>query len=134
GSAGIDWPISLAPGGWLAADAPVAHHLYRGGAGQAATPAVPAEAGDWLTKNRPVLYARPAAAPGLPPQTPPTWPPHEPAYVDLRLDEGWYVYQLVAIDIFGRFGPKSPFATWRQWTPQPVPRPWYYIGTSSDAV
>jgi len=134
GSAGVEWPISLAPGGWLAADAPVAHHLYRGGAGQAATPAVPAEAGDWLTKNRPVLYARPAVAPGSPPQTPPTWPPREPAYVDLRLDEGWYVYQLVAMDIFGRFSPKSPFAAWRQWAPQPVPRPWYYVGASSDAV
>lgn len=134
GSAGIDWPIDLAPGGWLSADAPVAHHLYRGGAGQAAAPVVPGEADDWLTKNRPLFYARPATAPVMPPQTPPAWPPTEPAYLDLRLDEGWYVYQLVAMDIFGRFSRKSPFAAWRQWAPPPVPRPWYYIGTASDAV
>jgi hypothetical protein len=134
GGASVDWPRGVSAMGWLNPDASVAHHVYRRGAGAAATPAVPAEATDWLTKNLPLVYATPVAPPTAPTATSSIWPPGEPAYLDLRLDEGWYVYQVVAVDIFGRFSPKSAFAAWWQWTPPPVPPPWYYSGSGAAVV
>ncbi|WP_338911894.1 hypothetical protein [Mycetohabitans rhizoxinica] len=133
GSAGLDWPHGPSVLGWLDPRAPVMHHVYRADCGTENTPVVPAEARNWLTKNQPLVSARPAGAPGPLSAALPTWPPKEPGYLDLRLDEGWYAYQLVAVDLLGRFSPRSPYASWWQWAPEPVPRPWYYVGSSVDA-
>jgi hypothetical protein len=133
GSAGLTWPHGPSSLGWLDPRAPVMHHVYRGECGAGNTPVVPAQARNWLTRNRPLVSAQPSAAPGPPPAPLPTWPPREPGFLDLKLGEGWYAYQLVAVDFFGRFSPKSPYASWWQWAPEPVPRPWYYVGTDIDA-
>ncbi len=134
GSTALDWPRGISPIGWIDAASAVVHHVYRSKAGTGAVPAVPSQARTWLTKNRPLLNARPVAAPMTPTSTPPGWPPSEPAFLDLRLTEGWYVYQAVAVDIFGRFSPKSPFAAWWQWAPPPTPPPWYYSGSAAKVV
>lgn len=134
GSAGLTWPTGFLIYGWLQPGAPVVHHLWRGDAGNGANPALPSEAGDWLTKNRPVVTAVPTAPPLTPATAPADWPPFEFNFVDFRLAEGWFVYQLVGVDIFGRFSKKSAFAPWWQWAPQPTPRPWYYTGSSVAAV
>jgi hypothetical protein len=132
GSAGLTWPRA-ASSGWLDPGSAVAHHVYRGGAGAGTNPAMPAEATDWLTRKRPVLWSQPMTPPVTSPPRPPGWPPTDPAFLDLRLAEGWYAYQVVAVDIFGRFSPKSAFAAWWQWAPEPVPRPWYYQGSNAAA-
>jgi len=132
GSAGLTWPRATSSG-WLDPGSAVAHHVYRDGAGTGTNPAMPAEATGWLTRNRPVLWSQPVTPPVTSPPRPPGWPPADPAFLDLRLAEGWYAYQVVAVDIFGRFSPKSPFATWWQWAPEPVPRPWYYQGSNAAA-
>lgn len=54
--------------------------------------------------------------------------------LDFGLTEGWYGYQVNAIDIFGRFSAPSAFAEWRQWTPAPDPKPWYYVDPPADRV
>lgn len=132
GSVGLNWPRA-GSSGWLDPGSAVAHHVYREGAGTGAAPAMPAEATTWLTRNRPVLWSQPVTPPVTPPRRPSGWPPADPAFLDLRLAEGWYAYQVMAIDIFGRFSPKSPFAAWWQWAPEPVPRPWYYQGSNVAA-
>jgi hypothetical protein len=132
GSAGLTWPRAISSG-WLDPGSAVAHHVYRDGAGTGTNPAMPAEARDWLTRNRPVLWSQPVTPPVTSPPRPPGWPPSDPAFLDLRLAEGWYAYQVVAVDIFGRFSPKSAFAAWWQWAPEPVPRPWYYQGNNAAA-
>lgn len=132
GSVGLDWPRA-ALSGWLDPASAVAYHVYRDGAGGGDVPAMPAEATTWLTRDRQVLWSRPATSPTTAPPRPPDWPPSDPAFLDLRLAEGWYAYQVVAVDIFGRFSPKSPFAAWWQWTPEPVTRPWYYQGSNVAA-
>ncbi len=134
GSAGLTWPSAMLPYGGLQPGAPVVHHLWRGDAGNGTTPALPSEAGDWLTRNRPLMASMPTAPPLTPMTAPADWPPFEFNYVDFRLAEGWYVYQLVGVDIFGRFSRKSAFAPWWQWAPEPTPRPWYYVGSSVAAV
>ena len=108
GSAGIDWERSVSPFGWLDPGSPVAHHVYRDAAGNGAAPVVPAEASTWLTKNRPVLLVTPGDAATRRAQRPASWPPEDPAFLDLRLAEGWYVYQVVAVDIFGASARKAP--------------------------
>lgn len=134
GAAGLDWPVAPSPSGWLDAAAPVYHHVYRDFAGNGAVAVMPPEARDWRTKGRPVVRAASAALPTAPAAAPAGWPPTEPAYVDLALDEEWYVYQMVGVDIFGRFSPKSAFAAWWQWAPAPNPPPWYQSGTTARVV
>jgi len=134
GSAGLTWPTGFLIYGGLQPGAPVVHHLWRGDAGNGTAPVLPSEAGDWLTKNRPVLASTPTAPPLTPPMRPADWPPFDFNFVDFRLAEGWFVYQLVGVDIFGRFSKKSAFAPWWQWAPEPTPRPWYYAGASVAAV
>lgn len=130
GSAGLTWPSQLMPFGWLIPGAFVAHHLWRADAGNGQNPAVPPEAGEWLTKDRPVLSTLPKAAPTGGAVAPADWPSFPFDYVDFRLSEGWYGYQLSGVDILGRFSPKAPYAGWWQWAPEPTPRPWYYQGSS----
>lgn len=132
GSVGLTWPRA-ASSGWLDPGSAMAHHVYRDGAGIGTIPAMPAEATSWLTSKRPVLWSQPVTPPVASLPRPPGWPPTDPAFLDLRLAEGWYAYQVVAVDIFGRFSPKSPFAAWWQWAPEPVPRPWYYQGSNAAA-
>ena len=38
------------------------------------------------------------------------------------------------MDIFGRISPASGPAAWREWAPQPTPRPWYYVDPPGDTV
>lgn len=134
GSAGLTWVVPQTPQGFLARDAPVLHHVWRDHASADNAPVVPNEATTWLTKDAAVLVTRPLGMPTSAPGRPADWPPFPLRYVDVGLAEGWYVYQVSAVDIFGRFSPKSGFAPWWQWAPQPSPTPWYWIATSGASV
>jgi hypothetical protein len=130
GSAGLTWPSQLMPFGWLSAGAFVVHHLWRADGGNGQNAALPPEADEWLTKDRPVLSTLPKAAPTSGAVAPADWPSFPFDFVDFRLSEGWYGYQLAGVDILGRFSPKASYAGWWQWAPEPTPRPWYYSGSS----
>jgi hypothetical protein len=130
GSTGLTWASQALEFGWLQPGAFIMHHLWRGDAGQAPQPTLPAAANVWLTQTQPVLSVHSNAVPLAETTEPADWPSFRFNFVDFRLSEGWHVYQLAGVDIFGRFSSKGPFAPWWQWEPEPTPRPWYYNGTS----
>ncbi|HEY9037487.1 MAG TPA: hypothetical protein VIN05_00895 [Roseovarius sp.] len=125
-NSGLAWDQKLAFG-ILAEGAPVLYHVWRADLGNAEAPPPP-DAGDFspLTKDSPLPVGRVALNPPQIPPQPDEWPPFAINYIDRALADGWYAYQVNGVDLFGRHSAFSPPADWRQWTPQPVPRPWYY--------
>lgn len=132
GSVGLTWPIDRDDLGFLKPGAAIFHHVWRARQGSGNTPGASTDAEELATKGSPILISRPAGIPTEPPKFPGDWPPFRLNFVDFALPEGWYGYKVNAIDIFGRFSPKSSFAEWRQWAPAPIPKPWYYIEPPQD--
>ncbi len=132
--AGLIWERHEIDGG-LAAGAPIMYHVWRASLGNAAAPSVLGD-GDFeaLTKASPLPVSRPKLDPPEEPDRAEDWPPFAMHYVDTRLPDGWYAYRVSAIDIFGRHSANSVSAQWWQWDPVPAPRPWYYVGASSNSV
>jgi hypothetical protein len=134
GNAGIAWQDGLDPAGHLRPGQTVFHHVWRDRQGNAANPAPSAEAEQLVTDTGPVLVSHPVGIVTEAPQAPGDWPRFGLSCLDFGLAEGWYGYQVNGIDLFGRFSPRSPFAPWRQWAPEPQPRPWYYRDPPGDQV
>lgn len=132
GNVGLTWPIDRDSLGFLRPGAAIFHHVWRDRQGDGNTPSVSADAAELVTKDSPILVSRPAGTPTEQPKYPGDWPPFGLNFVDFALSEGWYGYKVNAIDIFGRFSPKSSFAEWRQWAPAPDPKPWYYVDPAQD--
>lgn len=132
GNVGLTWPIDRDDLGFLKPGAAIFHHVWRDRQGNGNTPSASVDATELATKDSPVLVSRPAGIPTEPPKYPGDWPQFGLNFVDFALQEGWYGYKVNAIDIFGRFSPKSPFAEWRQWAPAPDPKPWYYVEPPQD--
>ncbi|HEX5873356.1 MAG TPA: hypothetical protein VFY60_01830, partial [Pyrinomonadaceae bacterium] len=128
-NAGLRWELNRTDLGVLLPGRAVMYHLWRANLGNGATPATNARY-DLLTKQAPVLVTETA----IPAQTAPDWPPFPLHAMDNGLAEGWYSYQVSGIDIFGRHSANSAAGVWRQWSPQPEPRPWYYVDPPVDAV
>jgi hypothetical protein len=134
GNVGLTWPRPLDAQGYLRPEQPVLYHVWRDDQGNGANPAPSPQADTLVTTRGPILAAR---APGIPaesPLYPGDWPPFSLTALDFGVSEGWYGYQVNAIDLFGRFSPRSAFAAWHQWTPAPNPKPWYYIDPPADRV
>jgi hypothetical protein len=134
GNVGLTWPRPFDAQGYLRPEQPVLYHVWRDDQGNAVNPQPSPEAKTLVTAGGPLLAAR---APGIPAESaqyPGDWPPFTLAALDFALREGWYGYQINAIDIFGRFSPRSAFAEWHQWTPAPNPKPWYYTDPPADRV
>ena len=127
GSVGVLWDLAPTQQGRLLANTPVMYHVWRDRQANGSNPASSAEAGELVTTGGPLLITHPLSAPAEAPQYSQDWPPFALRTIDFALDEGWYGYQVNSIDLFGRYSPKSLFGEWRQWTPRPDPRPWYYI-------
>lgn len=128
-AAGLRWRIDQTPEGDLFPDAPVGYHLWRADIPGDATPTTPPAAYAHITAGGMILVAAPSASGAHASD----WPPRPMHRIDARLPEGWYSYRASAMDIFGRTSAKSAPASWRQWTPEPQPRPWYYVDPPSDA-
>jgi len=126
---GLRWDLNRTALGVLLPGRAVMYHLWRANLGNAATPSGNARY-DLLTKQTPVLVTEA----GVAAQTAPDWPPFPLHAIDNNLAEGWYSYQISGIDIFGRHSANSAAGVWRQWSPAPEPRPWYYLNAPSDAV
>jgi hypothetical protein len=131
-NAGLTWDIPATGSGGLLPGSAVLYHVWRAALGDAEQPQVPTGY-DPITQNAPVLVVGPQA--GDPPsQSPSDWPPFALQYIDAGLEEGWYGYELSGIDIFGRHSANTAAAPWHQWTPEPQPRPWYYVEPAADRV
>ncbi|HXD67688.1 MAG TPA: hypothetical protein VNV17_23885 [Solirubrobacteraceae bacterium] len=131
-NAGLTWDIPATGSGGLLPGSAVLYHVWRTALGDADQPQAPAGY-DPITEDAPVLVVAPQA--GDPPsQSPSDWPPFPLQYIDTGLQEGWYGYELNGIDIFGRHSVNTAAAPWRQWAPEPQPRPWYYVEPAADRV
>lgn len=130
--AGLRWRLEETAEGDLLPGAPIGYHVWRAQLG-AATPTAPPPLSAYthVTAAGMVMVAAPSPAPGgqARPSDWPPWPMHK---IDGRLAEGWYSYRIAGMDLFGRIGLMSGPAEWRQWSPEPKPRPWYYSGPASD--
>ena len=132
-NAGLRWALGVTEQGRLLPDKPFMYHLWRADLGEKEPPtAPPADRYNPMTKERPILIARPNFPPGSAPQRPSDWPPVPMHTIDSGLRDGWYSYQVSGIDIFGRHSPNSDPAAWYQWTPVSDPRPWYYQDPPGD--
>ena len=136
-NAGLRWDRGVVEVGAqvLLPGRPILYHLWRADLGDAecAGPVLP---GDYrlLTERQPILLAEPRLPPGKTPERPPDWPPFPLHTIDTGLKDGWYSYQVSGVDIFGRHSDRSAAGAWYQWTPAPVPCPWYYQEPAADAV
>jgi hypothetical protein len=125
---GLRWDLNKTPFGVLLPGRSVMYHLWRANLGNGTTPGA-APQYNLLTKNWPILVVDSNNT-----QSAPDWPPFSLHAMDNALGDGWYSYQVSGIDIFGRHTPNSVAGAWRQWSPAPEPRPWYYQDPPSDAV
>jgi hypothetical protein len=133
-NAGLTWDTGMS-GGVLPPDAPVLYHVWRADLGNADDPAAPAPADfSVLTEQSPVPVSHATMSPPQVPPTPGDWPPVDLSYIDRGLSDGWFAYQVSGIDLFGRHSANSTSAEWRQWTPAPSPKPWYYVDPPADRV
>ena len=128
-AAGLRWRIDQTPEGDLFPDAPVGYHLWRADIPGEATPTTPPTNYAHITASGMILVAA-ASVSGAQASD---WPPTPMHKTDAHLPEGWYSYRASAMDIFGRTSAKSAPASWHQWTPEPQPRPWYYVDPPSNA-
>lgn len=134
GNVGLGWPRPWDASGFLRPEQPVLYHVWRDDQGNGPSPQPSPQAGTLVTQRGPLLAARPSGIPVEAPQVPGDWPPFSLTAFDIGLSEGWYGYQINAIDLFGRFSPRSAFAEWHQWAPAPDPKPWYYIDPPADRI
>jgi hypothetical protein len=134
GNIGVSWQVEHDTHGYLRPGHPVMYHVWRDHRGNAETPLPNSEASEWLTENHPLLLINPSKIVSKPVNYPAGWPPFTLRYIDFGLKEGWYGYQINAVDLFGRFSAKSSFAEWWQWNPPPQPKPWYYVDPQSERV
>jgi len=131
-NAGLTWEIERSNGA-LVPGAPIFFHVWRASLGST-TPASPPSMASYsiLTIDRPVLLTRPTVA-GTPRRSA-AWPPFDLLFIDPALAEGWYAYEINAVDIFGRFSANGVPAVWYQWSPAPDPDPWYQLPGQGTAI
>ena len=134
GNVGLTWPRRVDAQGYLRPEQPVLYHVWRDDQGNGANPQASPQADDARHEARTAARRAAARRSAESPQYPGDWPPFSLPALDFGLREGWYGYQVNAIDIFGRFSARSAFAEWHQWTPAPDPKPWYYIDPPADRV
>lgn len=132
-AAGLHWKLEQTADGDLLPDAHVGFHIWRADLAMSApTAAVPQASYKHITPNRMAMVAVPDGAPAAQ-QHASGWPPYPLHKIDAGLTEGWYAYVIRGMDIFGRISEPSDPASWRQWGPEPNPRPWYYVNPAGDA-
>jgi hypothetical protein len=109
-------------------------HLWRSNfLGNGVQPAMPDNHyNNLITKDMPLLVTNPSPSSDKRPERSSNWPPFPMYAIDSGLPDGWYIYQVSGIDIFGRHSSNSKAGQWYQWVPIPDPRPWYYRDLSAD--
>jgi len=125
---GLRWELNKTDAGVLLPGRSVMYHLWRASLGNNATPNASGQF-SLISKNWPILVVDSNGT-----RTSSDWPPFPLHGLDNALADGWYGYQVSGIDIFGRHTPNSVNGVWRQWSPAPEPKPWYYADPPSNAV
>ncbi|MEN3325389.1 MAG: hypothetical protein V7638_196 [Acidobacteriota bacterium] len=126
---GLRWDLNKTDAGVLLPGRSVMYHLWRANLGNGTFPNANPQY-SLVTKNWPILVVDSA---GTRPVSS-DWPPFTLHALDNALADGWWGYQVSGIDVFGRHTPNSFAAAWRQWSPSPEPKPWYYQDPPSDAI
>jgi hypothetical protein len=126
---GLRWELNKTDAGVLLPGRSVMYHLWRANLGNGTTPNVAAQY-SLITKDWPILVVDSNGTRSVSQE----WPPFTLHALDNALADGWYGYQVSGIDVFGRHTPNSVAGAWRQWSPVPEPKPWYYQDPPSDAV
>lgn len=132
GNVGLIWPLERGTQGYLRPGHPVMYHVWRDRQGNDDAPVSHGEASELATWRGPLLLVNQARIADQPARYPADWPPFALRYIDFGLEEGWYGYQAIAVDLFGRMSPKSGFAGWWQWSPSPQPKPWYFADPPAE--
>jgi hypothetical protein len=125
---GLRWELNKTDAGVLLPGRSVMYHLWRANLGNNTTPNGSGQF-SLISKNWPILVVDSNNTP-----TSTDWPPFPLHALDNALSDGWYGYQVSGIDIFGRHTPNSLNGVWRQWSPAPEPKPWYYKDPPSNAI
>jgi hypothetical protein len=125
---GLRWNLNKTDAGVLLPGRSVMYHLWRANLGNDESPAEPGPF-SLVSKDWPILVVDSNGA-----KTSADWPPFPLHALDNALADGWYGYRVSGIDIFGRHTPNSDDGVWRQWSPMPEPKPWYYKEPPSDEV
>jgi hypothetical protein len=125
---GLRWELNKTGAGVLLPGRSVMYHIWRASFGNNALPSASGQF-SLISKNWPILVVDSNGTP-----TSSDWPPFALHALDNALGDGWYGYQVSGIDIFGRHTPNSINGIWRQWSPAPEPKPWYYLDPPSNAV
>ena len=115
-------------------DGVVLYHVWRRSLGQSAPAQTPANNDyELLTKpSSPVLHVERSQDDDTWTR-PPNWPPVPIAFIDRKIEQpGWHSYRVTAIDMYGRHSDFSAPVQWKQWTPAPDPKPWYYDDDIGD--
>lgn len=110
-NAGLRWDVGWDDSGSLLPGYAVMYLIWRADQGNAATPNT-AAASDLITKippdkAKPVLVTEPRIPNGLVPERSPDWPALPLHFIDRNLPDGWYSYEVVGVDLFGRHSPNS---------------------------
>lgn len=131
-NAGLIWEPAARRAGSTFPERTALFHVWRAALGESeSAPGPPAEEQlEQLTRNGPAMPAWRSNGP-RPPRHP-RWPGLRLHFVDRGLEEGWYSYCVHAVDLFGRHSEPGPLSSWRQWTPPPRPRPWYFDPAAGD--
>jgi hypothetical protein len=132
-NAGLKWYLPLV-GSALLPESPVFYHVWRADYGPT-EPFDPADVSKFraLHPDEPLLIVENLLSiTGV--QRPQDWPPFPLFGFDNALAEGWYGYRVSSVDILGRHSTLGADARWFQWSPTPVPRPWYYVDPPSNSA
>lgn len=125
---GLRWDLNKTDAGVLLPGRSIMYHLWRASLGNNTLPDTSGQF-NLISKDWPILVVDSNGA-----KTSSDWPPFPLHALDNALGDGWYGYQVSGIDIFGRHTPNSINGIWRQWSPMPEPKPWYYEEPPSNAV
>ena len=105
---------------------PVGVHVWRAALGAEAPERLPESDEYALVNAAPLVVGDDLTTAFVSRDRPADWPPFRLHFIDSGLRDGSYSYGVSGVDIFGRHSAISVPARWHQWTPPPVPAPWYF--------
>ncbi len=133
-SAALTWDLPRTAADNMLPEQPFLFHVWRAPRGNSNQPSTNPGAYQAVTyqvsprKDHPVLVSPFLLPGGTLPKRPANWPPPSIPlnFVDRPGTDGWYSYQVNAVNLFGQHSKNSGDVPWYQWVPEPDPSPWYY--------
>ena len=126
-SAGLTWDLNLTADALLKPNSAVMYELWRHDYGPQQPSIVPNDNTFSLVKQNPFVVVRLDSEAASENETISDYPPFRLLAYDNYVKDGWYSYKLAGRDLFGRYSSLSTASRWHQWSPAPIPKPYYYI-------